>query len=435
LALELAATRVGILPPAALLSRLEQRLPLLTGGARDRPARQRTMRGAIAWSEDLLSPKEQSLFRALAVFADGFTLSAAAEVVPDADSVLLDGIMSLADKGLAQSLPGSAGEPRFGMLETIREYGREQLAASGELEAVGAAHAAYFLDFVTAMRAQIEGPGRLAAHEQFRNEVENLRAALEWALSGGDAETAQRLASELARFWVNQGDLSEGRDWLERAVALSGASSSPTRVEALYWAANFASLQSDWARATALGTEALRLARTCGFQLGEALALIELGNAAEPDDPDRAEALTREALALFRQLNEPVWEGMALRRLGEIADHRGDADGAAAWHEAAFTIWRQLDHPWGIPDALRILADDALARDDVDTARTAAHERLLRGTGASGPGYGSDRGRGAPLRGGRCPRHRHGLRAFARAACGDRCCHGRDARGCRGRGV
>ena len=302
----------------------------------------------------------------------------------------------------------------------------------------------------TAAREQIEGPGRLAAHDRLRGEVENLRAALEWALSGGDAETAQRLASELARFWVNLGDLSEGRDWLERAVALSGPSSPPTRVEALYWAADFASLQSDWARATALGTEALRLARTCGFQLGEALALIELGNAAEPDDPDRAEALTKEALALFRQLNEPVWEGMALRRLGEIADHRGDGDGAAAWHEAAFAIWRQLDHPWGVPDALRTLADDALARGDVDTARVRYQASLVRwrdlrerlhmsgcfaGLARVAVATGQTEAAARLLWGDRRARRGDGLRALARAARGDRGCHGRDACGCGGRGI
>jgi len=378
LALELAASRVGILPPAALLNRLAHRLPLLTGGARDRPSRQHTMRGAIAWSEDLLSPWEQRLFRTLAIFADGFTLDAAAAVVPDPETDLLDGIISLADKGLLQPLPGAAAEPRFRMLETIREYGHERLTASGEAATVGAAHATWFLRVATAAREQFEGPGRLAAHDRLRGEMENLRAALEWALSGGDAEMTQRLACELARFWVNLGHLTEGRAWLERAVALPGSSSPATRVEALYWAADFASLQSDWARATALGTEALRLARAHGSQLGEALALIELGNAAEPDDPDRAEALTKEALSLFRQVGEPVWEGMALRRLGEIADHRGDADGAAAWHEAAFAIWRKLDHPWGVPDALRILADDALARSDVDTARVRYQASLVR---------------------------------------------------------
>ena len=378
LALELAATRVGILPPAALLARLAQRLPLLTGGARDRPARQHTMRGAIAWSDDLLSPSEQRLFRTLAIFAGGFTLTAAAVVVPDPGPDLLDRISSLADKGLLQPLSGSAPEPRFGMLETVREYALERLAASGEAAAVGAAHAAYFLRVAAAAREQIEGPGRLAAHDRLQGEVENLRAALEWALSGGDAETAQRLASELARFWVNVGDLPEGRAWLERAVALSGPASPPTRVEALYWAAMFAILQDDKARAAELGAEALRLARGCGFRLGEALALIQLGDAAEADDPDRAEALTEEALALLHQLGEPVWEGMALRRLGETAARRGDRDGAVAWHEAAFAIWQRLDHPWGIPDALRTLADDALARGDLDTARVRYQASLVR---------------------------------------------------------
>ena len=378
LALELAATRVGILAPAALLARLAKRLPLLTGGARDRPARQHTMRGAIAWSDDLLSPWEQRLFRTLAIFADGFTLAAAAAVVPDPGTDLLDGIISLADKGLLQPLSGSAAEPRFGMLETIREYGFERMTASGEAAAVAAAHAAYFLRVATAAREQIEGPGRLAAHDRLRGEVENLRAALEWALRSGDAETAQRLASEMARFWVNLGDLSEGRAWLERAVALSGPSSPPTRVEALYWAAVFASLQDEPARATELGEEALRLSRECGFPLGEALALIQLGDAAEAVDPERAEALVEEALALLHRFGEPVWEGMALRRLGETAARRGDRDGAVAWHEAAFAIWRRLDHPWGIPDALRTLADDALARGDVDTARVRYQASLVR---------------------------------------------------------
>ena len=378
LALELAATRVGILPPAALLARLTQRLPLLTGGSRDRPVRQHTMRGAIAWSEDLLSPWEQRLFRTLAIFAGGFTLSAAKAVVLDPETDLLDGIISLADKGLLQPLPGSAAEPRFGMLETIREYGWERMAASGEAAAVGAAHAAYFLRVATTAREQIEGAGRLAAHDQVRDEMDNLRTAAEWALSGGDAETAQRLVSELARFWVNHGDLAEGRAWLERAVALIGPSAPPTRVEALYWAAMFASLQDDNARAAELAADALRLAQAGGFRLGEALALIQLGDAAEVDDPDRAEALSKEALALLHQVGEPVWEGMALRRLGEIASRRGDRDGAAAWHEAAFTIWRQLDHPWGIPDALRTLADDALARGDVDTARVRYQASLVR---------------------------------------------------------
>jgi len=378
LALELAATRVGSLPPAALLTRLAQRLPLLTAGARDRPARQHTMRGAIAWSEDLLPLEEQHLFRTLAIFAGGFTLTAAAAVVPDPGTDLLDGIISLADKGLLQPLSGSAAEPRFGMLETIREYGCERMTASGEAATVGAAHAAYFLRVATAAREQIEGPGRLAAHDRIRGEIENLRATLEWALGAGDAETAQRLASELARFWVNLGDLAEGRAWLERAVALTGPSPPPTRVDALCWAAAFASLQNDKARANELAAEALRLARACGFQLGEALALLQLGDAAEAADPDLAEALTQEAQALFQQWGEPVWEGMALRRLGEIAGRRGDRDGAAAWHEAAFAIWRQLDHPWGIPDALRTLADDALARGDMNTARVRYQASLVR---------------------------------------------------------
>ena len=378
LALELAATRIGTLPPAALLALLAQRLPLLTGGARDRPARQQTMRGTIAWSDDLLSPRGQRLFRTLAIFAGGFTLAAATAVVPDPGSDLLDEIISLADKGLIRSLPDSVSEPRFGMLETIREYGRERLTASGEEGVVGAAHAAYFLRFAAAAREQIEGPGRLAAHDRIRSEIENLRAALEWTMTHAAAETALRLTSELARFWVNLGDIPEGRAWLERAIALDSPSEPSTRVEALYWAAGFANLQHDRARAKTLGEEALHLARESGYSLGEALALTQLGDATESDDPDRAEAMEKEALALFHQIGEPVWEGMALRRLGETAGRRGDRDGSLAWHEAAFAIWRRLDHPWGIPDALRTLADDALARGDVDTARARYQASLVR---------------------------------------------------------
>jgi predicted ATPase/DNA-binding CsgD family transcriptional regulator len=401
LAIELAAARVAVFPLAALLARLGQRLPLLGAGPRDQPARLQTMRAAIAWSHDLLSPEERALFRRLVVFVGGFSLESVEAVASrtgeqarsrgeetansstprllDPSTSVLDGIASLLDKSLVRKDEESGGEPRFSLLEVVREYALERLEASGEEAATRDAHAAHFLRLVRDARVRFEGSERNAARDHVAREHGNLRAALGWAVARGDAQTAQALASELARFWVVLGYITEARDWLDRVVAMEGTSSPATRVQALYWAAGFAVAQNGLDRATALATEALALAQASGYRLGVGMSLQQLGAIAEwRGNGKQAEALEEEALALFRALDEPVWEGVTLRHLGVAASERGDHARATVRHQEALAIWRRLDHPWGVPAALRDLADEALLQHDVAGALPLYKESLAQ---------------------------------------------------------
>src|SRR5215203_3311252 len=239
LAIELAAARVRHLPPPELLIRLAHRLPLLTGGPRDQPARLQTMRDAIAWSHDLLSPEEQALFRRLAVFAGGFTLKAAEAVVTKvgasaSETDLLDVLGQLVDKSLVYRVDHPDGEPRVGMLETIREFALEQLIACDEETILRDAHAAYFLTLV-------ERSDREHSHAQEEIEYvprpggdqDNLRAALNWFEASGQTECFLRLATSAAGLWDVLGQYHEGLDWLQRALAISGNSAPSVRMRAL----------------------------------------------------------------------------------------------------------------------------------------------------------------------------------------------------------
>jgi non-specific serine/threonine protein kinase len=256
LAIELAASRIKVLSPRSLLARLEQRLMLLTGGARDQPARLQTMRDAIAWSHDPLPPAEQALFRRLAVFAGGFTLDAVAEVAsfelrasglggsaPMAEPLevgtapnskleasspklaTLDGIASLIEKSLVRPMEdGAAGEPRFTMLETIREFGAAMLVAEGEAVEARRQHGRWMVDLAERAEPELVGPRQDEWLDRLEAERDNIRAALAWAIDERDAERAQRLAGALWRFWVTRGYLTEGKTWTERALALGDAS-------------------------------------------------------------------------------------------------------------------------------------------------------------------------------------------------------------------
>ena len=380
LAIELAAAWVPILTPSALLGRLQQRLPLLTGGAQDLPARQRTLRDAIAWSHDLLTPEEQALFRRLAVFAGGFSLEAAEAVVRSLGGPAfsaLQGVASLVDKSLLRREDAAGGEPRFGMLETVREFALERLAERDGEATVRDAHAAHFLAMATEDRARFEGPARTAAITRVERERDNLRSALTWAFEREDAETVRRLAAELARFWVVLGHIDEGRDWLERAVAMPGPSSVAAQVDAMCWASDLAVAKNDPARADALARAALVLSDEAGYCPGVATSLFQIGLAAEcARDAERATEHYEEALPRFRELNASVWVGVVLRRLGLAALARGAADQATARHEEALAVFRGLDHPWGVPASLGDLAGLALRRGDPAGALAAYQESL-----------------------------------------------------------
>jgi predicted ATPase len=236
LAIELAAARSRHLSPAALLPKLEQPLSLLTGGPRDLPERLRTVRDAIAWSYDLLLPAEQALFRRLAVFAGGFTLEAAAAVCTAAGGLGLEvaeGTWALIDKSLLHRNGSPEDEAHFGMLETIREFGLEQLAAHGETEAIRRAHATYYRALAEQAEPELRGKEQGWWLDRLGTEHDNLRAALSWACERRDAESALVIGGSVSDFWRMGGHLGEGRAWLERALDLAGNDRSPAYARAL----------------------------------------------------------------------------------------------------------------------------------------------------------------------------------------------------------
>jgi non-specific serine/threonine protein kinase len=382
LAIELAAARVAHLPPAALLARLERRLPLLTGGARDVPARQRTMRGTIAWSYDLLTPEEQVLFRRLAVFVGGFALEAAeamAGAVDEPGLDVLDGVAALVAKSLLRPEDGPDDEPRYRLLETVREYAAERLADSGEEEAVQRAHAAYFLALAEELRPRIEGPDGQAVLDRLEIEHANLAAALAWTIARSETALALRLAGALWKFWLVHGHLGEGREWLERALALGDDQQPDLRSEVLYGAGNFARAQGDFARAWACGEEMLARSQATGDTLRTAMALFLLGTlAAHEGDRERTLERYEASLALFREIGHTHGIAMMLAYSADVAHERGDHGRATALFEEALALWRARGDEWGVAIALYGLAASARAQGDVARAAGLFQQALLR---------------------------------------------------------
>ncbi len=261
LALELAAARIRMLPPEAMLRRLDHRLPLLTGGARDLPARQQTLRGAIAWSHELLESDEQALFRRLGVFAGGAMLDAI-EAVAASDELGIDvftGVESLVDHSLVRQTE-AGGEPRFGMLETLREYALEQLATTGDADEAHRRHAAYYLALTAMAAPQLTGPEQAHWLTRLETEHENLRAALDWT-AVHDPDTALRMAANLWRFWYSRGHLSEGRVRLQQVLAANQKSGSAERAAVLHGAAVLASVQGDVVDAKSMANESLQICK------------------------------------------------------------------------------------------------------------------------------------------------------------------------------
>jgi predicted ATPase/class 3 adenylate cyclase len=341
LAIELAAARVRLLPPAALLARLEKRLPLLTGGPRDAPARQQTLRDAIAWSYDLLTPEEQVLFRRLSIFAGGFSLEAAEAVANQGGELdVLDGVDRLSEHSLLRPVAGTDGEPRFTMLETIREYGLERLQQSGEAEATRRAHTEFFLALVEEAEPKLTSPEQLAWLERLEAEHDNLLAALGWAVAS-DAQIALRLAGGLAWFWYFRGYLREGRAWLDRILAASG-DPGPLHVGAFAAAGRLARHLGDYRGAIALLERSLELARSFQDRRVEALALHELGALAGLAEGDAAQeaALTEASLALWRELGDSWGTARTLNNLGYEAYLQGDLDRAVSLLDEGVTLAR-----------------------------------------------------------------------------------------------
>jgi predicted ATPase/class 3 adenylate cyclase len=320
LAIELAAARTTVLSPTDILQRLAQRLDLLQGG-RDADVRHQTLRATIAWSHELLSREEQHLFTCLSVFVGGCTLEAA-ETVTEAD---LDTLQSLVEKSLVLR----AGN-RFSMLETVRQFAEEQLAESGESDAVRERHALYFLELVEALEPQLKTAGAARHFERLEEERENTRAALTWARDVGSVEVELRLATALRDFWTARGPMAEGLRRLEDAVQRAGDRLPERRFEAMRFAALQALHVGEYATAERLADQARELAGALGDRRGESSALIKLGHAAHGLGRRRdAWSRLEEALSVARDVGDPETVARALLNLGDLAANEGEFARAA----------------------------------------------------------------------------------------------------------
>jgi predicted ATPase len=381
LAIELAAARVKLFPPQALLARLDRGLHLLAGGARDLPERQQTLRDTVAWSYDLLNPAEQALFRRLAVFAGGCTLEAVEDVCgseaeEQVESSVLEALASLVDNSLLVSLSGSSTfqeedeEPRFTMLETIREYALERLEASGEVEEAQRKHAHYYL--ALAEPAQPQASGRWNEGEwwwgftRIEREHDNLRAALGWTVRNREVETGARLAIALWWFWLERGYLSDGRRWMaallapDRVEGQSGetphALPALTKAYLLHVAGVLASAQGDYDHAAALYEEAMSVYREMGHNKGVGASLRALGIVAyERGDYDRAVRLHQQALALNREFGTTFGIAWSLRALADAVREQGDLSRARMLLEESLALSRDKEHAWNIARTLASL--------------------------------------------------------------------------------
>ena len=421
LAIELAAARVKVLSPSSLLTRLASRLQLLTGGSRDLPQRQQTLRAAIDWGYDLLSAAEQKLFRRLSVFVGGCNLESVEAVCDtrgDLDLDLLDGMASMVDKSLMQQVEQGKGESRFVMLETLREYALEKLEVSGEAALTKRAHAAYFLVLAednATESSEAEGAGWL---EQLGLEHDNFRAGLEWLTETGNAEWGLRLGTALFRFWEVREYLAEGRDRLDRLLKLPEVgANTKLRMRALFAAGVLAGEQGDYASAAALINESQDIAQVLGDKTGVAVSLNALAVLArDRGDVDvahtlfeaslglwrelgdqkavaralsnlanvlklqgqygPARALYAECLSIFRGLGDRMGVAWSLNYQGDVAHDQGDSDAARALYEQGLAIFREVDDRWGIAGTLADLGSLAREKGDYSTARSMYRESI-----------------------------------------------------------
>jgi predicted ATPase/DNA-binding CsgD family transcriptional regulator len=389
LAIELAAARIKVLSPEALLALLTNRLKFLTGGTRDLPDRLRTMRDAIAWSYDLLSDDEQALFRHLAVFVGGFTLEAAEWVMgsddqpspmtPRPSPTTLDLISSLVNESLLNRAEQDEGEPRFGMLETIREFGLEQLDAHGEVPATQERHAAYFLALATRAQPLLTGPEQETWLDRLETEQGNLRAALTWFSASDDGEGLARFACALWRFWRVRGDLSEGLGCLGRAAAcVSGDDNlAPLRAHLLAGAGRLAWLKGDQAAAVAHGETSLAIARELGDQECTARALNILGGVANRQGNFvKARAYHEEALACNRAIGDQDGIAGSLTNLAVEVMEMGGFEEAGALLEEARALFTNLGNLHGVSVTLTNHTVARYCLDDLDGAEALAQQAL-----------------------------------------------------------
>ena len=422
LAIELAAARTRVLSLRELADRLQRRLPLLTRGAGDLPPRQQTMRDAITWSYELLTEPQQQLFRLLSVFSGGFTLEAAESVTGTRNPAdLLDGLDELIQQSLLSRDSVGDDESRLRMLEVIREFAEEQLAAHAELMDAQHRHASYYLGFAEGAGSYLFGPEQQAWLERLEREHDNLRQALRWLTEQGDAESSLRVCVGLGLFWYIRGYLTEGRAYFAAALGMPGTAQLPLlRAAALGHSAGLARHQGDFPAARASAEESVRLARqgadeavlaqslvmlgflahvqddyaAAGPALKEsldlarnledvrgtvlsAIAIHHLGLVAAHHDADweAAERLQHESLELARGLGNRRHVAVTLAALGDVARHRSDFASASGFLTESLGVFRELGDAWAITLCLYHLGGLAAAQDH--------HERSVRLAGAA----------------------------------------------------
>lgn len=379
LSIELAAARIRLLSPDKLLIHLRHRLDLLTGGARDLPERQQTLRNTLKWSYDLLTEREQQLFSRLAVFAGGCTLEAAEAIVHDTNHQeisVLDGLTSLLDNHLLQRKE-EAEETRLIMLETIREYALDCLEMRGEMEITRRAHAEYYATWLGELNQE---PGQRRDTlwlSQLEQEQDNLRETLSWLIERKEAEKALDLCSALRRFWETHGTVSEGRRWLESALSSGSEAPAAVRAKALNSAAELAYIQGAYGQTEVYCRESIALFQELGDRQGIALSLTTLGFMERSRGCyTAAAALREESLAVYRELENPQGITLSLLLLGSVLTFQGNYTRASTLVEEGLAKARAWGYTDALGDALNIAATIAFFQGDYARARCLIEENL-----------------------------------------------------------
>jgi predicted ATPase len=378
LAIELAAARIRILSPQALLARLEHRLQILTGGPQDAPERQQTMRNTIAWSYDLLTVDQQTLLRQLAVFNGGWTLEAA-DAVSVSDADVVDELSALIDQSLIRQSSEQRGPTRYEMLETIREFAQHELTGS-DAEQARQRHANFFVEYAESLAQHYEGPRQIEAMDLLEQEHDNIRSALDWFVTRDDATAGLRLAGAMWQFWHLRGYLTEGRQQYARLLALPDVD-VPARVHAvaLTSAGALALWQQDAEATVAYHEAALRIWKTVPLaeQAERSLSLICLGDlASDRGGLAEAQAFYEEALAVARQYGRARGIGATLMLLGRLAYIRGESDNMVLLLREALTVARNAGDLWILSLSLQHLGTIALDRGDFNEAEAMLDEAL-----------------------------------------------------------
>jgi predicted ATPase/serine/threonine protein kinase len=379
LAIELAAARIKLLSPSAMLARLESSLSLLTGGARDLPSRQQTLRSTVDWSHGLLNAAEQTLFRRLSVFAGGCTLEGV-EAVCDAKGDLgldvLDAMSSMVDKSLVQQVEQVDQETRFFMLSTIREYARERLAGSADESVTRRAHAAYYLVLAE------EGAEDTAAHpewlDRFEVDHDNFRMALDYLIKTGNAEWGLRLGAALFGFWEAREHLSEGRDAIARLLTVEGAATRPKlRARLIFEGGVLASEQGDYKSARQMFGESQRCCLDLNDSRGVAVALNALGvNARDHGELADASSLFERCVAMWKDLGDSAGIARALSNLASVMKLQGEYARAFLLYDECVTMFRQAGDEAGVAWTLNCLGDVAREKTDFLAARSFCEQSL-----------------------------------------------------------